>query len=91
MRTVEDVATLSEEIDRVLGWQTVRVAHLNDSKVPFASRKDRHEHIGLGEIGEEGFRAFLSLPRIREIPGIIETPSGEGMDRINLAKLRQLS
>ena len=91
MRTAEAVAALSRQVEEILGWEVVAVAHLNDSKVGLGSRKDRHEPIGEGLIGGEGFRAFLAIPRIRRIPCVIETPKGEGMARLNLAKLRDLA
>lgn len=70
--------------------------HLNDSKKPLGSRVDRHEHIGRGEIGLEGFRLLLNDPLFRRLPGYLETEkgtdeeTGEDWDRINLAALREL-
>ncbi|NDB21585.1 MAG: hypothetical protein EB020_12015, partial [Proteobacteria bacterium] len=65
----------------------------NDSKVPLGSQKDRHENIGMGEIGEDAFARMLAHPRLRDIPWIMEVPgmNGEGPDAENLAVLRRLA
>lgn len=52
----------------------VKVIHFNDSKVPFGSRKDRHEKIGKGEIGSEPLTLFLQSPDLQDIPFVLETP-----------------
>jgi deoxyribonuclease-4 len=65
--------------------------HLNDSKAPFASRKDRHELIGEGAIGADPFRRIMTDPRLARVPKVIETPKGdepEVMDRRMLERLR---
>jgi deoxyribonuclease-4 len=80
------------EIDRALGLENVRVIHANDSKMPFKSHMDRHEHIGKGHIGEEGFRAILQHPKLREKPFILETPHDEDQDAIrNIEALKRLA
>ncbi len=72
----------------------VRLWHLNDSKTPFASRVDRHFHIGEGKIGLPGFRRILTHPAFRRLPMLLETPK-DGEDEFekdirNLAVLRSL-
>lgn len=65
--------------------------HLNDSKHPLGARRDRHEHIGDGTLGEEPFRRVMTDPRFSRIPKLLETPKGDDMvtlDRRNLARLR---
>jgi len=52
------------------------VMHLNDSKTPFASRRDRHELIGEGSLGDRAFRAIMNDERLSLIPKVIETPKG---------------
>ena len=66
--------------------------HLNDSKGDLGSRKDRHEHIGKGHIGLEGFRHVLNDSRLANLPGLLETPKSDDLheDRENLAVLRSL-
>lgn len=87
---------LIREIDRRVGLARVRVLHLNDSKKPLGSRVDRHEHIGLGAIGVEGFRPFVRDRRWRDVPKILETPKGlhpdgRPWDAVNLDVLRGLA
>jgi deoxyribonuclease-4 len=92
LRSEEGLGETMEEFDRTVGLEKIKVVHLNDSKGPFGSKLDRHEHIGLGEIGEEGFRQILHHPAIRTRPLILETPSDERRDdRGNMAKVRELA
>jgi deoxyribonuclease-4 len=62
--------------DDALGLARLRVMHLNDSKTPFASRRDRHELIGEGSLGERAFRAIMNDERLARTPKVIETPKG---------------
>ncbi len=61
-------------IDETLGMGRVAIFHLNDAKFELGSRKDRHENIGKGYIGKDGFREFLSFSEVRKKPMILETP-----------------
>lgn len=81
-----------KELDRRIGIGLIKVIHLNDAKKELGSRVDRHEHIGKGFIGIEGFRCLLRDERFAEIPMVIETPKGEDMreDIENLKTLRRL-
>lgn len=80
-----------EEAERVLGLNQVKVIHANDSKTPLGSRVDRHEDIGEGHIGADGFRRILAHPKLRGKPFILETPyDDEGDDRRNLETLKKL-
>jgi len=81
-----------EALDRALGIDSLRAVHLNDSMKPFGSRRDRHEHIGKGEIGLDGFRFFVTDRRFRKIPMVLETPKSEDLheDVRNLRVLRSL-
>jgi deoxyribonuclease IV len=79
------------EIDRVLGIDNVKVIHANDSKTPLGSHVDRHEHIGHGYIGEEGFRRILNHPKLRNKAFILETPNDkEGDEARNIETLKKL-
>jgi deoxyribonuclease-4 len=93
LRTAEAAAATLAEFDRVVGLGWLRAIHVNDSLKPFGSRRDRHAHIGQGEIGEAGFALLLRDPRLRAIPFILETPKGPDLeeDRMNLATLRRLA
>lgn len=78
-------------IERVLGVDNVRVIHANDSKTPLGSHVDRHENIGEGHIGVEGFRRILAHPKLQTKPFILETPvEEEGDDLRNVQKLKSL-
>lgn len=81
-----------DAVGEQIGWQRVKLWHLNDSRAPAGSRRDRHAGIGEGTIGRAGFRALLADARVRSRPGILETPKGESdrLDRLNLARLRAL-
>lgn len=79
---------LIREVEEKMGWDRVKVLHVNDSKTPCGSLVDRHEHLGHGEIGGAGLRAFLRNPALRGIPRIGELPPGEKEDRENLKFLR---
>ena len=87
--TYED--TLSK-FDQIIGLERLKFFHINDSKRPLDSRVDRHEHIGKGEIGLEGFRLLLNDPRFQDHPMVLETPKGKDLkeDKKNLRVLRSL-
>jgi deoxyribonuclease-4 len=78
---------------RTVGLEKIRLFHLNDSKKERGSRVDRHEHIGQGAIGLDGFRNLLCDSRFAGLPMVLETPKGESLDedRENLHTLRSLS
>jgi deoxyribonuclease-4 len=79
------------EADRILGMENVRVIHANDSKGALGSHIDRHENIGQGKIGLDGFRRILTHPKLRPKAFILETPvEHEGDDRRNLDLLKSL-
>ena len=79
------------ELDRTVGLERVQVIHTNDSRSPLGSHRDRHEHIGRGGIGREGFRRIVNHPALREKVFILETPIEKpGDDRRNLRAIRSL-
>ncbi len=79
------------EADRVLGLEHVHVIHANDSKAPLGSHVDRHEQIGKGYIGLDGFRRILTHPKLRKKAFILETPVDEDGDELrNLNTLKDL-
>lgn len=80
--------------DRVLGLDLLRCLHLNDSKTPFDSHRDRHALIGEGSLGIEPFRRLMTDPRFATIPKLLETPKGDdevSNDRRMLALLRSFA
>ena len=79
-------ATLAE-FERRIGLARLELIHLNDSAYPLGSRRDRHAHIGRGNIGESGIANIINHPNLRDLPFILETPrliDGEDADPINL-------
>lgn len=93
LSTAEGFASVMEEFDRRVGIDRLAAFHLNDSKKGLGAGVDRHEHIGQGGIGREGFRALLRDERFASIPKVLETPKGDddAFDRMNLATLRELA
>jgi len=77
--------------DATVGLDRIKVVHLNDSKGPRGSNLDRHDHIGMGRIGEKGFRALLRHQSIARLPLLMETPQDERRtDADELAYVRAL-
>ena len=74
---VSTLDNVLNEFDSIIGLEKLKLIHLNDSKFELGSKRDRHEHIGLGKIGIEGFRNFINHPKLRDIPKILETPADE--------------
>lgn len=64
-----------DEFDQIIGLERLKAIHLNDSKNPFASHKDRHEKIGEGSIGLEAMERIINHPSLRELPFFLETPN----------------
>ena len=92
LRTQEGYDQTFGELGDSIGLDRLAAFHLNDSKKPFNSRVDRHEHIGKGHMGLEPFRRLLNDPRFAGLPMCLETPKGPDLkeDVENLATLREL-
>jgi len=92
VRTPEQLEMTLRQLDEIIGLDRLEVVHLNDSKGKLGSHIDRHEHIGLGHIGNKGFRTILHNELIRKLPLILETPiDTRRNDEWNLRKVRRLS
>ena len=72
---VNDLDGVLAEFDRIIGLDKLKALHLNDSKNPYASHKDRHELLGEGSLGVETFRAVVNHPVLKKLPMILETPN----------------
>lgn len=82
--------TLSS-FDRIVGLENLKLIHLNDSQGELNSKKDRHEHIGLGKIGATGFKAIVNHDYLKNIPMIMETPVNEKRgDKENIIFLKEM-
>ena len=98
IRTPAAYADTMAEFDQIVGLDHIKCFHFNDSKFGLGEQKDRHAHIGEGEIGRQGFANFLNDPRWANHPAHLETPKTEEdadgneieMDAVNLAVLREL-
>jgi deoxyribonuclease-4 len=94
LRTPDGLEETLAAFDREIGLDRLGLIHLNDSKFPLGSRRDRHAHIGAGELGEEAFSLIVNHEALRDLPFILETPKEidgkPDADRINLALVRSL-
>ncbi len=92
LRTPEGLGETMDHFGRVIGLDRLRVVHLNDAVGDLGSHRDYHEHIGMGTIGEEGFRNILRHPAFARLPLICETPVDERRDDTgNIRKVRELA
>ena len=87
---VNDLDGVLAEFDRIIGLDRLKALHLNDSKNPFASHKDRHECLGKGSLGVETFRAIVNHPALKDKPMILETPNELSGYQAEIALLRSL-
>jgi len=92
MRTEKDAASTLEKFNKDVGFEYLKILHLNDSKGELGCNIDRHEHIGLGHIGEKGLAFIIKSINSKKIPIILETPIDERRDDIgNIKKVRELA
>jgi len=92
MTSKEAVERTMSLFDELVGLKEIKVVHLNDSKGPLGGALDRHEHIGLGQIGREGFRAFLHHDSVTDLPLLMETPVDDRRrDAQNLQTVKRLA
>jgi deoxyribonuclease-4 len=92
LRTEEGIAETLAQFDEQVGIKNLKITHLNDAKGDRGSGFDRHEHIGMGIIGEKGFRRILHHSAFKDLPFICETPVDDRRDdRGNIEKVRELA
>jgi deoxyribonuclease-4 len=90
--TEKGAASTLEKLDKAIGFEHLKILHLNDSKGELGCHLDRHEHIGLGKIGEKGLGYIIKSINRKKIPIILETPIDERRDDIgNLNKAKELA
>lgn len=87
---VNDLDGVLEEFDRIIGLDKLYAVHLNDSKNPFGSHKDRHEKIGEGYIGIDAIARVVNHPRLKHLPFILETPNDLSGYAYEIKMLRSL-
>ena len=92
LRSAEGLDATVTSFAETVGLERLVMVHLNDSKTPLGSNRDRHENIGEGEIGRKAMRLIVNHRAFADIPGILEVPGydGQGPDRANLDTLREL-
>jgi deoxyribonuclease-4 len=83
------------ELARHVGLDRIKCVHMNDSKHPCGSRKDRHQHITKGCLGKQAFVHVVNDRRLAAVPKILETPKGQDgrgtdLDKVNLRRLRRM-
>lgn len=92
MSTEKGAADTLAKLDKTIGFENLKILHLNDSKGELGSNLDRHEHIGLGQIGEKGLSHIIKTINRKKIPIILETPIDERRDDVgNLNKVKKLA
>ena len=91
LATAAGITDTLAEFDECLGWERLHLIHLNDARATCGAGVDRHDHIGRGLIGREGFRLLLHHPRLSQLPFIMETPKkSEEDDRENMKVVKKL-
>ena len=92
IRDLKEYKKVVKEFDNIIGLKRLKCFHMNDSKKELGSRVDRHEHIGKGFIGKEGFTNIMNDKKLEKIPKILETPKGKDMkeDAKNIKMLLSL-
>jgi len=92
LRTKEDVTKTIKKFDDSIGLENLKILHLNDSKGELNSNRDRHDHIGLGEIGKEGLGEIVKIMNKNNIPIVLETPIDDIRDDFeNISKAKSLA
>ena len=92
LRTKKDAVLTLEKFGEAIGFEQLKIIHLNDSKGEIGCNIDRHEHIGLGQIGEIGLAQVIKFANSRNVPIILETPIDERRDDLgNIEKVKELA
>ncbi len=92
LRTKEKVKEVFDEFDKYVGIENLKILHLNDAKGEIGCNLDRHYHLGLGGIGEEGIAAIVKFANKRKIPIILETPIDDERDDFeNIKKAKEFA
>ena len=92
LRTEKTTQSTLEQFDKFIGIEHIKIVHLNDSKGEIGCNLDRHEHIGLGKIGETGLSYVVKFANSKKIPIILETPIDDRRDNFgNIKKVKELA
>ena len=90
LRTKKDVDTLVNKFDKLIGLDHLKFIHVNDALFELGSKKDRHQLIGQGYIGPEGFKALFHHPKLKHLPFIMETPYGNDSKGAIPSRIKEL-
>lgn len=90
LHTARGLTRTLQEFDATVGLDRLVLVHVNDSLLPCGSGRDRHWHIGRGQIGREGMRRLVNHPLLVSLPYIMETPGTEADDIANMRRIRRL-
>jgi len=92
LKTPDGIHRAMEEFEKEIGLERLVAVHANDSKCPLGGGLDRHENIGQGYLGEDGFRNIMSHPAFADVPFLLEVPGydNEGPDRANVETLKRI-
>jgi deoxyribonuclease-4 len=90
--TAEGLELAMQEFQREVGWERLAAVHANDSKVELGAGRDRHENIGEGKIGREGFARLMAHPALKDLAFILEVPGFDdtGPDKANVDILKEI-
>ena len=92
LRIEKTTKSTLEQFDKFIGIEHLKIIHLNDSKGEIGCHKDRHDHIGLGKIGEIGLSYVVKFANSKRIPIILETPIDDRRDNFgNIKKVKELA
>ncbi|MEA2098301.1 MAG: deoxyribonuclease IV [Patescibacteria group bacterium] len=86
LRDKKAVKKTFDDFDKIIGLKRLKLIHCNDSKVDLGSHIDRHENIGKGKIGMEGFEALVNEPRLQHLDFILETPGGKQQEDLKVLR-----
>lgn len=86
LRDKKTVRETFDKFDKIIGLERLQLIHCNDSKVDLNSHIDRHENIGKGKIGMEGFRALVNEPRLQDLDFVLETPGGKQIEDLEILR-----
>lgn len=90
IRSEKEWKIVLNKINDTIGIKNIRVIHLNDCKYECGSKKDRHQAIGEGHIGSDGFKSLININEFKDIPAILEVPGGDDVFRNNIALLKAM-
>ncbi len=87
---VNNLDSVIDEFDKIIGLDRLKAIHLNDSMMPFGKNKDRHAEIGKGEIGIDALIRFITHPKLNDLPFFLETPLEDDEHKEEIKMIKEL-